>query len=397
MSAEQREDPRLEELRNVLLKREVLVNRISPVIADIIREQASANPERFAEALAPVVGEALRRHIQQRPQDIAEALAPLANGAPQQQTTTRDQALPGDLSAQVRQTLEPLADEAVRRWLHEHREELISILAPVMPAILEKQINDSPEQIARVIAPVIDQALHERVREKPEEIATVIQPIVDAAVRRAAPREALKSAPTAERPAFWRQPVGIATLLLAVILVFVLGWWVLRVEQRLARQAALPAIASPVAILGAPTSTATPVATAPPAPTFTLMPTPMLTATPLPTPEPTATWTSVPRATPTLALTLAPSPTVVQVSGVMREYVRLFDRPLADAMNPTLIAPKGARVEILGRCCQAWYKVRVVPYRAESPVELWMPMRWVDLPENVRPEAVIPLLDVPQS
>lgn len=48
----------LEELRRVLLKPEALVDRISPVIADILAEQINQSGDEIARAIAPVIGEA---------------------------------------------------------------------------------------------------------------------------------------------------------------------------------------------------------------------------------------------------------------------------------------------------------------------------------------------------
>jgi hypothetical protein len=67
----------IEELRRVLLKPEALVDKISPVIADILAEQIEHSPDGVAKAISPIIGEALRRQVYQAREDIIDALYPV--------------------------------------------------------------------------------------------------------------------------------------------------------------------------------------------------------------------------------------------------------------------------------------------------------------------------------
>jgi len=60
----------IQELRNVLLKPDALVEKISPVIAAVLEEQITSSKDDIAQALAPVIGEALRRQVYQAREDI---------------------------------------------------------------------------------------------------------------------------------------------------------------------------------------------------------------------------------------------------------------------------------------------------------------------------------------
>ncbi|MGQ9482033.1 hypothetical protein [Chloroflexus sp.] len=67
----------IEELRRVLLKPEALVDRISPVIADILAEQITTSKDEIARALAPAIGEAIRQQVYKAREDIIDALYPV--------------------------------------------------------------------------------------------------------------------------------------------------------------------------------------------------------------------------------------------------------------------------------------------------------------------------------
>jgi hypothetical protein len=77
MTTEPPSSQAIEELRRVLLKPEALVDKISPVIADILAEQIHTSKDEIARALAPAIGEAIRQQVYQAREDIIDALYPV--------------------------------------------------------------------------------------------------------------------------------------------------------------------------------------------------------------------------------------------------------------------------------------------------------------------------------
>jgi len=67
----------VDEIRQLLLNPETLVERISPIISQVLADEISASKDEIAKALAPVMGEALRRQIYQAREDIIDALYPV--------------------------------------------------------------------------------------------------------------------------------------------------------------------------------------------------------------------------------------------------------------------------------------------------------------------------------
>ena len=74
---EDAESAGLRELRNVILKPGALVDKISPVIADVLTEQIKHSGDEIAQAIAPVIGEAIRRQVYSAREDIIDALYPV--------------------------------------------------------------------------------------------------------------------------------------------------------------------------------------------------------------------------------------------------------------------------------------------------------------------------------
>ncbi|MBN1874116.1 MAG: SH3 domain-containing protein [Anaerolineae bacterium] len=76
-SGQRKESIELEELRNVILKPDALVDKISPVIAEVLEEQIKDSGDEIAQAIAPIIGEAIRRQVYHAREDIIDALAPV--------------------------------------------------------------------------------------------------------------------------------------------------------------------------------------------------------------------------------------------------------------------------------------------------------------------------------
>lgn len=105
---------RIEELRRVLFKPDSLVDKISPVIADILSEQIKNSGDEIAQAIAPVIGEALRRQIYQAREDIIDALYPVIGQTINKAVAESIRELARTVDARVRRTVSPAS--TLRRW-----------------------------------------------------------------------------------------------------------------------------------------------------------------------------------------------------------------------------------------------------------------------------------------
>ncbi|MGB9739258.1 SH3 domain-containing protein, partial [Chloroflexus sp.] len=92
----------IEELRRVLLKPEALVDKISPVIADILAEQIHTSKDDIARALAPAIGEAIRQQVYQARDDIIDALYPVIGAMIARAVTEAIRDLAAQIDARIR-------------------------------------------------------------------------------------------------------------------------------------------------------------------------------------------------------------------------------------------------------------------------------------------------------
>ncbi|NJN94649.1 MAG: SH3 domain-containing protein [Anaerolineales bacterium] len=104
----------LDELRTVLLKPDALIDKISPVIADILEEQIAQSSDEIARALAPVIGEALRRQVYQAREDIIDALYPVIGQTINKAMGEAIQELAKTVDTRLR---EGVRQNPVRRWV----------------------------------------------------------------------------------------------------------------------------------------------------------------------------------------------------------------------------------------------------------------------------------------
>ena len=113
-AAEEQESPELQELRNVLLKSGPLVDKISPVIADILEEQIKNSGDEIAQAIAPVIGEALRRQIYTAREDIIDALYPVIGQTINRAMTEALHDIARNVDRRVRESVSP--QTVIKRW-----------------------------------------------------------------------------------------------------------------------------------------------------------------------------------------------------------------------------------------------------------------------------------------
>jgi hypothetical protein len=109
MPVDQNGADQLEELRKVLFRPEALIDKISPVIADILTEEIKNSHDEIAQAIAPVMGEALRRQIYQAREDIIDALYPVIGQTINKAVAEAIRDLARSVDARVRRTISPQA------------------------------------------------------------------------------------------------------------------------------------------------------------------------------------------------------------------------------------------------------------------------------------------------
>jgi len=325
MVAEPHVSDELEELRQILLGPEFIASRISPVVADVLREQAGESPEQLAEVIAPAVEEALRRQVAQVPENLSVLLRPLIASILKEQVDNTPVASVAPVALDV--------EQALAQQIQQDPEGLVAALRPLIADILKEQVDSSSEDLATAIVPAVEEALQRQIEMDPARIAATLDPIISQTVDRAIaeatksptattdtrPRQSPVSGGILERGWAWlrnglralsgvgRDPVKkyeriygtasrkwlglshralLTSALLLILLVSVGGcsWWVWHVEHSFAALAMVP----PTATL---TLTATATATASPTATCTT------TSTPSPTPTSSPTITSSPSPT----------------------------------------------------------------------------------------------------
>ncbi len=446
-----RETDELEELRKVILKPQALVDKIAPIIADVLEEQIESSRDELAQAIAPVMGEALRRQVYQARDDIVDALKPVIGQAINKAVSEAFQELARNIDARLRRSIRP--QDTVRRWIARlrgipeseyrlrellpfavkevfliHREsgllvqhlsadETLSpdsdLISGMLTAIrdfareafgqgksgelgaidYENQRILLESQGTVYIAAVVEGVEPTDFREKLREAMTRLQEKHYAALKTfdGSDELLLKAARRALTPLLSSgQESHKETQPLTTTQKAIMGLLVaLLVGIPLGGCGAwIWSVESRLARLSQPmVIVVTPEAT----PTPTLTPTPTFTPTPSPTPTPTLTpsptSTASPTPTPTATPTATATPTPLPYHGVMVGNVFLRDAP--NGINTGLVAPLGSRVEILAQY-GTWYKVRVVLETEQNEIVGWLESRWVALTKIVPPERITP-------
>ena len=67
----------VDEIRQMLLEPDTMVDKITPVISQVLAAEIANSRDKIAVAIAPILGEALRRQIYQAREDIIDALYPV--------------------------------------------------------------------------------------------------------------------------------------------------------------------------------------------------------------------------------------------------------------------------------------------------------------------------------
>jgi hypothetical protein len=463
----------IEELRRVLLKPDALVDKISPVIADILEEQIKNSGDEIAQAISPVIGEALRRQVYKAREDIIDALYPVIGQTINKAIAEAIRELARNVDARVREGLR--SQSRLRRWKarlqgvsdaeYQLRESLPFLVREVFliqresGLLIDHLSSDSATLYDRDLVSGMLTAIRDFAREAfgqgesgelgaiaYEEqnilleaggaayLAVVVEGVEPSGFREkmrealialheqdydglrhfegnneqlvAMAEETLRSffplsGSSGPKPLSWFQRLIIIALFVIVLLPPLLGcgWWIWHVEHRIV---VLSRVTPTATLTVTPTPTMTATMTATPTATYTPTATPTYTPTPTQTPTPTstATATSTPTKTPTATLTETPTPTATATatlspfSGVMVGSVYLRDEP--DGENAGLVAPLGAKVEILAQYGE-WLKVRAV-LAGEPEVEVvgWVQIEWVTLVTEV-PNTLITPTVVPTS
>ncbi len=443
----------IEELRRVLLKPDALVDRISPVIADILTEQITESRDEIANAIAPVIGEAIRRQVYQAREDIIDALYPVIGQMIGRAVTEAVREFAQSVDQRVRTGAHVLLDPAYWRVRAQGISHSEYMLRNVLPFAVQEIFL-----IQRGSGLLICHLSTDRQRPDRDLVSGMLTAIRDFA------REAFGRDEGGELGAITYESRQIVleaggAVYLAVVITGVepsefremlqetlFAIHEKRYEQLLAfdgsnrklidaaeqiiRQRLLPAengearrslslsqrtimgmmglllllpiflcggwiwhVESSLSVLMAPaTATITPTATATSTATPTPSRTPTATATSTATPTPSRTPTATPVNTATPRPTRTPTATPSPFNGVMIGNVYLYSTPDESSTRTSIVAPLGAPAEVLAQWGD-WYRVRVT--LPEGPqVELigWVPARWVSLLEPVPPELVTPVV-----
>ena len=444
----------LEELRRVLLKPEALVDRISPVIADILAEQINQSPDEIARAIAPAISEAIRHQVYQAREDVIDALYPVVGQMIARAVSEAVRNLAESIDQRLRQRTSLLLNP--RYWQARmqgisHVEYAIRDILPftiheifliqrdsgllichysagperpdrdVISGMLTAIRDFAQEAFGREESGELDAIAYESRRILIERGSAAYLAVVISGVEPSDFCERLRETLFAiheHRYDRIRMFDGSDTKLIQEARQIVRNTLVPQQRDHAPRRmsasqraivvvlgiiAFLPLllcgawmwnVEARLAMLAAPV--AVPPATATPSPTSTPTSTsmPTLTSTPTststPTPTSTPTSTSTPTPTSTPTSTSTPTPTPSPFNGVMIGNVFLYSTPDEASTRTRIVAPLGAPVEVLAQWSD-WYRVRVA--LPESPqVELigWVPARWVSLLKPVPPELITP-------
>lgn len=434
----------LEELRRVLLKPEVLVDRISPLIADILAEHITESGDDIARAIAPVIGEAIRRQVYQAREDIIDALYPVIGQMIARAVSEAVRTFAQEIDNRLRQGSQVIFDprywQARLRGVSTREFELRDALPFMIDEVfliqrdsgllichtssgVERPDRDLVSGMLTAIRDFAREAFGQTESGELGEIAYESRQIMLEAGGAAYLAVVVTGMPPLDFREKMRQTlVKIHEKRYDQLRTFdgsnqTLGEAARRIIERMLmppppakrqRQSTmmqsviiglmiLIAI-SPVlfcsawawhveASLGAlmalpPTATATPT----PTPTHTPTSTPTSVPTATNTPTSTTTPTSVPTATTTPSVTSTPSPYI----GVMIGNVYLFNRPDESSERSSIVAPQGAPIEVLAQYGN-WLRVRVA-IRSGQTVELigWVHTHYVGLLYPVPSDRITP-------
>ena len=131
-----------------------LIERMTPMMSDLIRRTIDGSRHEMAEAIGPLMGDAIRVQIRDSRHEIAEAIGPLMG-------------------------------DAIRVQIRNSPDEISDAIGPLMGDAIRVQIRNSPEELAEAMGPVMGEAISVQVRESRENIVEAIYPIIGQTVQRA--------------------------------------------------------------------------------------------------------------------------------------------------------------------------------------------------------------------
>ncbi len=411
----------IEELRKVLLKPDALVDRISPVIADILAEQISQSRDEIARAIAPVIGEAIRHQVYQAREDVIDALYPVIGQMIARAVTERVRELAQSIDQRLRQTTHLALNP--RYW--QARAQGISrgeyMLRDVLPCTVQEVFliqresgllichlsagNERPDRdvVSGMLTAIRDFAREAFGREESGELGAIAYEsrqivleagsaaylaVVISGVEPPEFRDTLRKTLFAiheKRYDHLRTFDGTNTALVNTVRQ-IIQQRLLPAEHTMARRGLSVSQRVIVMLLAL----------------FLLLPVivcggwiwrvesslAMLLA-PIPVPASTLVPTTAPTSTPTATST--PSPTPSPFNGVMIGNVYLYSTPDESSTRTSIVAPLGAPAEVLAQW-RDWYRVRVaLPQGPQVELIGWVPARWVSLLKPVPPEIVTPV------
>lgn len=425
----------MEEIRHLLLKPEVLIDRITPVIAEILAEHIASARDEMAEAIAPILGEAIRRQVYQAREDIVDALYPVVGQTINKAITEALRDLAREIDVRVHQNI--LQQNPMQRWharLKGIPEEAYTLRAVIPFTIQEIFLIQRDtgilichtshgtaladrDLISGMLTAIRDFAREVLGHGQSGELGTIMYEsrqilleaggtaylaIVIDGVEPGNFREQMRQTLVKLHERYYtrlKQFDGNDTALVEKLQHLLEGFFsptsppqptasqpLSRIQRFILVFVLLLVVCPPLLLCGGwiwhverrMAALAAVPATALPVPTATTTPSPTATPPPPPTTTPTDTPTPPPTATPTPLL------------GVMIGNVFLRADPQLEDTRTALVAPEGAQVEVLAQYGD-WYRVRVAITTAYA-VELvgWVPTQWVGLVDPVPPELVTP-------
>ncbi|HHN93486.1 MAG TPA: SH3 domain-containing protein [Anaerolineae bacterium] len=445
---------KLEDLRRVLLKPEALVDKISPIIADVLEEQIEHSKDEIAQAISPVICEALRRQVYQAREDIIDALYPVIGQTINKAISEAVQELARTVDERMRRGFRPR--DLLRRWWARlrgipeseyrwrealpfsvrevfliHRESGLLILHLTS----DEEAAPDRDLVSGMLTAIRDFAREAFGRGESGELGAIEYEDQDilleaagaaylAVVVEGVPpqgfREQMRQALAAiqeQHYASLKDYDGSDTRLVRTARRVLMNTLLepLPAKERpplskfqrailvgLFLLLLLPPVGgcgwwiwhveSRLAALSALAPPPPPTATPTPTPTATntATPTPTPTPTDTATPTPTPTATSTATATPTPTATASPTLTPTPLPYSGVIVGNVYLRDGPDGENTGVVAPLGAPVEVLSQYGE-WYNVRVtLPGQPQVTVMGWVRSRWLTLLKPVPPELITP-------
>ncbi|MGB0386049.1 MAG: hypothetical protein ACPGWR_14680 [Ardenticatenaceae bacterium] len=134
-----------------------LLERITPIMSEIISQTIHESPEEMAEAIAPVMGDSIRHQIRNQREVIVEAIGPIMAELIQFQII--------EAQDKIAQAMAPVIGEAIRLQIQNEPEDIAEAIGPVMGESIRVQIREQRKDMVEALYPIIGQTVHRSIGE----------------------------------------------------------------------------------------------------------------------------------------------------------------------------------------------------------------------------------------